>query len=384
MARKPLTLLKKKIKKTIKPTKSEDYLINYQHLGEEPDFNGKTVSRVDYIKTTSWYNYMCNVKEARSYMATYLNAVGRSHAASSLSGVSDTRFPSEAAWVARMLSNGAVLPDSSKLFMEAQIDQSITLKNKKDAFKDASDDVQEVKKITVQDRVREKASDLIGAFDEEIDLKGYDFSPYAWLQEKEVTPIIASKIAEFFKPIAEESSELLKKNVDDQLKEGYGGFTKEQLKVRAAFYNSILTDCERFSNNTKKTRTPRKPKVISVEKKVIHIKPLKESNEFKVASINPNKIIGAAELWTFNTKYKTMTLFVALDRGGLDVNRTAITKFNPEKSFTFRTGRKTEEYVAIILNGGKIAVRKMMDGLKKSDIMQERINENTILMKVLN
>jgi hypothetical protein len=128
---------------------------------------------------------------------------------------------------------------------------------------------------------------------------------------------------------------------------------------------------------------PRKPRAISVEKKLKNFKFQKEDNTFKIASVNPEKVIGAQELWTFNTKYKTLTVFRALDRGGLQVKGTSIINYDEATSVTKRTGRKPEVYVDKVLNGGKIVLRKLMDELKNDAPLAYRINENTILLKVV-
>jgi hypothetical protein len=120
-----------------------------------------------------------------------------------------------------------------------------------------------------------------------------------------------------------------------------------------------------------------------MDKLLKHFKYQKESTEYKIASISPDKIIGCQELWTFNTKNKIVTVFRALDRGGLQVKRTSITGFDEKTSLSRRTGRQTENIVDKIKNSGKIVLRKLMDELKGDLALQERINENTILLKVV-
>jgi hypothetical protein len=142
-------------------------------------------------------------------------------------------------------------------------------------------------------------------------------------------------------------------------------------------------DADRYAGVVKKTRAPRKKRAVSVEKQLKHLKFMKESNEYKLASINPEKILGAQELWCFNAKYRTVTVFRALDRGGLKVNRSSIAGYDENTSVTRGTGRQTEKVIDKIMNGGKIILKKVMDELKGNQALQERINENTILLKVV-
>jgi hypothetical protein len=170
---------------------------------------------------------------------------------------------------------------------------------------------------------------------------------------------------------------------DPQLKEAYSHMTKTMLKNRVVFFGNLIEDAERYGNVTKKTRAPRKPRTISVEKVLKNFKYQKEDNTYKIASINPEKIIGAQELWCFNTKYKIVTVFRALDRGGLKVKGTSIISYDEATSSSKGCGRKPEIVLDKLRNGGKIVLRKVMEELKTDKPLQFRINENTILMKVM-
>ena len=368
--------------KPVRTTKTEQYLINHKYLGEEPDLAGKPIDDVTYAKAMTWYNYMCSREDAREYLDTYLVACGRVKEAKMLHSVSDTRFPVQAAWIARMLSRGASLGNSAA-FLSSKVSDAILTVDQKSSEKPTEEPQKTAKIVNIQDRIKDKVSDFIGEFEEAIDVDGFTLSMYEWLTAKEIPALLASKVADFYRPIAEEAAAVLKRDADDQLLEGYAGMSKEQLRARFAFYAGILADCARFASNTKAMRQPRKPKTIKVDKKIQFVKPLKESKEFKIASIQPEKILGAQELWMLNTKYKTITVFYAIDRGGLDVYRTAITKYDETRSGTYRAGRNTENHIATILSGGKRATTKLLTELKKTDSIQERINENTILMKVL-
>jgi hypothetical protein len=169
---------------------------------------------------------------------------------------------------------------------------------------------------------------------------------------------------------------------DQQLKEAYKIYSKKQLKEFILFVNMLIEDSERYASNTKKVRKPRKPRTVSVEKRLKNFKYQKEDNTFKVASVDPEKILGAQELWTFNTKYKTLTVLRAMNREGLQIKGTSITNYDEQTSVTKRTGRKPEYFVERVLKGGKIVLRKLMDEMNKEASLAYRINENTILLKV--
>jgi hypothetical protein len=370
MARQPS--LKKKL------TKTTGDLVNSKHLGDEPLFT-ETPSDLQYMQALTWYNIMCTKSDARNYLETYLKNTGRNATIKTLRRVPDVRISDHAAWIARMLSRGSKLTDRSRNKMEDLLQASLKFAEGPKPEKKALAHPQPT--ISIQDRIKDKVSDFIGEFEESIDREGLTLSMYDWMQRKQLPSSLADKVAEFYKPIAEEAREVLMSDCDPQLKEGYRNYTMAQLKQRAAFYESILADCARHASNAKKQKVVRKKKTVTADKKLKHLKYQKESKEFKVVSINPEKMLGAAELVTFNTKYKLLTVFTALDRSGLSVKGTTITNYDEGKTKSYRIGRKTEEHVETALRGGKRAFSKMLDSLKECPL-QHRINENTILLRI--
>ena len=100
MARRP-GLIKRK-PKAVRTTKSEAYLVNKKHLGDEPIIVGD----VSVTQCLNWYNYMCNGSDARDYLKEYFKNTGKPELAKKLSKISDTDIPTTAAWLCRMMSRG--------------------------------------------------------------------------------------------------------------------------------------------------------------------------------------------------------------------------------------------------------------------------------------
>lgn len=364
--------------KRVKASKAAQMLADIKHMGEEPFQKGESPTDLQYMQALNWYNVMCTKVEAREYLELYLKSKSRASEIKTLRKVPDSRVPDHAAWIARMVSRGVNLTSRSVNKMESLL---------KECYLHVEQPKIEVKKQnttpkpTIQERVRDKVSDFISEFEELIDKQGWTASMYDELQKKQLPPNLAKQVADFYAPIADEASELVSKQCDPKLKEGYSSYTQTQLKQRAQFYTQVVSDCQRHGTNTKKQRSVRKKKVPTVEKRLKHFKYQKESKEFRIVSINPEKLFGAEELVVFNTKTKILTHFVALDRGGLNVNRTSITNLDETKSKSYRIGRKAVENVEIVLRGGKRAYSKMLDSLTPSTL-QQRINENTILLRI--
>ena len=356
-------------------TRSEAYLINKKYLGEEPELKGE-VTNSQYASALNWYNYMCDTGEARQYINDYLKVKNRLSEMKTLKRVPDSRINQTAAWSARLMTRGVTVVDHDMLpFFNDRM---------KDMLSYASHEVpkdEEVTKVSIQDRVREKAHDIIGDIEEMIDHNA-SFSLYEWLQSNNIPAAYATSIIAKMSPVLDELLEAYE-GKDEQLKEGYRHLKKSEIKNLVSFYNTLIEDAERYSSNTKKVKKARKPRTVSVEKKIKNLKYQKEDATYKIASVLPEKIIGSQELWTFNTKYKTLTVLRSQDRGGLQVKGTSITGYDPKTSFTRGTGRKSEDTVRRILDGGKIVLRKIMDELKTEKALAYRINENTILLRVV-
>jgi hypothetical protein len=375
MARRPALIAKRAKKPRV--TRNEAYLVNLKYLGDEPVFKGP-LTQEEYCQAINWYNYMCDTSEAREYIDVYLKANNRAVEAKMVKRVSDTWVPTTVAWVCRLLTRGYTLPGNPKEYVDQRL-KEIAVKAAKEEPKDKEEKPSNV--VSIQDRMRERQQDIIGDIEELID-KGEKFSLYDWLKGKEIPAMYMTSIVAHYTPWLAELIEAYEGG-DPQLKEAYGYLSKKDLKERIAYLNGLIDDATRYGNVTKKTRAPRKPRAVSMEKRLKHLKFQKEDGTFKIASINPEKIIGAQELWTFNTKYKVVTVFRALDRGGLQINRTSITSYDEKNSSSKGCGRQAEKIVDKVQNGGKIVLRKLMEELKTDKPLQFRINENTILLKVV-
>jgi hypothetical protein len=146
----------------------------------------------------------------------------------------------------------------------------------------------------------------------------------------------------------------------------------------------IVEDADRILTNTKAVRKPRKKKVLSVDKRVSRVKYQKEDTELKLVSIPPAKILGAQELWTYNTKYNFLSVYRASGEAGLDVKGTTLLDYDEKASYFKKLGRRPAEHLANIIGTTKGRLKKTMDEIKAdAQSVNGRINENTILLRVV-
>jgi hypothetical protein len=173
------------------------------------------------------------------------------------------------------------------------------------------------------------------------------------------------------------------KGKDEQLVEGYSFLSKKQLKEYASLLKRIVEDCARIAHTAKLTRAPRKKKVKSVDKVIEKLQFKKEDNEYKAASINPADIIGASQLWVFNTKTRKNGFYNSTDVGGLNIKGTTLTNFNEETSVQ-KTIRKPEVVLPATLKAGKVALRKVLTDINAVEqALTGRVNSDIILLRVI-
>jgi hypothetical protein len=398
MARRPSLI---KIKK--KKSRTEQFVTNNKKTSPEPTYTSFELSKIEHTKALGWYNYWCDLKEAKEYLKTYLKNTGRDADLKRLRDVPDKWFNTTACWNARIISRGGKLPEASMEFFEDRLKQMLNRDYTKAGKMDVGDEEVAVVKpkivLTVQDRMKIILNDQICEIEEEIDKFGNgledanytsSFKMYEWLQGKEVSSVNAKRMHDFYNPQLEEIEEayegiVQRKEIEEQLKEGYASYGKQRLTKLFGFYVMIVEDLEQYMSNNKKERKPRTKKPVSAEKKLKDFKHMSFDNTRKIQSIQPVRILGASELWTFNTKYNQLTVFRTTDPSGLDVHRTAITNFDPITSKTKKL--KAKDVDAILKNvseAGKVALRNIMKDARGSDQrLQERMNENTLLIRAV-
>jgi len=356
--------------------KSESYLVNKKYLGDEPVNTGVALSVSQYGRYLNWYNYMCTIEDAREYISDYLTSETRDEDIKTFEKVNDMWITTSTAWLCRMKMRGLILPID-------HLDALINLKIK-DILNRAPVKVEviaDVVKTSVRDRMKDKGSDIIADIESMID-SGKPFSLYVWLQQNNIPALYIPTIVNYYSPWRDELGEAVEGN-DRDLKQAYAYMTRKQLKLRHAFFVTLVDDALRYGGNVKKERKPRKKKFISVDKKLKTFKYQKTDAELKLTSFNPEKVIGAQELWAYNTRYKTVTVYRAIDRGGLQVKGTTIIGFDEKTSVTKRLSRKGQEFIDKVLTFNKIQLRKLMDELKLVAPMAARTSDNTILLRML-
>jgi len=331
----------------------------------------------------NWYNYHSDAKESKKFALSYLKEIGAPKKdIEYLEKVSDNEFQN-LGFVCRIKLRGGPISNYNQNWID---DFFIRLKMKVQPITETK--VTETKTISIQERVAEKTRDYIGEIEGAIDDCFYTkefknvFDPYELMRSLEIKGAHTKHIVPVYEKKLEEI-EIVIKGKDEQLVEGYSFLSKKQLKDYASLLKRIIDDCGRIAHTAKLTRAPRKKKVKPVDKVIEKLQFKKEDNEYKTASINPVDIIGASQLWVFNTKTRKLGCYNATDSGGLNIKGTTLINFNEETS-VHKTIRKPEVVLPATLKSGKVALRKVLPDINAVEqALTGRINSDTILLRVI-
>ena len=237
-------------------------------------------------------------------------------------------------------------------------------------------------KPSIQDRINEQVNTFIGEIEGKVDdFVNSDFKDkydcYAHLQDMGCKAVHARKMRELYMTQYNESVDVF--NGDDEyLSEAFGHLKPKYQEKMMHFFGVIIDDIERLIKNATAQRKPRKVKAKSASKLVKSLKYQTEHPDLKLVSINPEKIIGASELWTYNTKYNRLGVYYAQNSvRGFSVRGCTIQDFD-EQTSTQKTARKPEDALSKLT---KQSLRKKMKDMKTKDqTVTGRINSQTILL----
>ena len=353
-----------------------------KYMGSEPMLEeGCTDS--DLGKAFNWYNYVCDNSQAKDFVIEYLKK--NKYDKEDIKKANRAKFNNSTGWMCRILTNGGFLPEGYVERLQDTIKN--TLSKVQIVVEEVEDEPAPVKNvISIQERISNKTSELIGDLEEQIDIlitKGRNsFNIGNWLRNKNVKPAIAQSIADYYKPLYAELFDAYE-GKDKELKEAYSHLKKIELKNYMEFVRSFVAACEARSIVEKAARKPRKKKEKPIAVIVAKMKYLAEDKETNLKSVKPTEVVGAQQLWVYNSKYRNLTVYNAMSHAGLSVKGTTITGFDEKTSITKKL-RKPEATLKTITEGGKVGLRKAMDNIKcKPKMANGRINTETLLLRVV-
>jgi hypothetical protein len=376
-----------KVTTTLKPLNPRSPDTKY--VGLEPTWrNQPTEGRISALSTAfGWYNYFYGKKEAKDFAVAYLDYHEKTKEARQIRTLPDSQMRLTTGWLCRMSMMGLQLNDYEQTQLDNLIAELVAIKQEIQAEAQVSDD--EPARPTIQDRLREKASECSGEleamFDEFITAgakMSADYKPMFLLRSLNVAPQMVSEIVDHWKRRLAEIEEAIQ-GKDAQLVEAYSNFNKIQLRNIVKFCELVIADCGSYVQIKKVERKPRKKKPVSPEKLTARFKYMKEFAELKLKSAPVTSLVNAQEAWLYDTK-KRKLIHVTSDAhiGTFTVKGSTLIGFDTNNS-TQKTLRKPAEQLKAIMSGGAPQSRKVFKEIKATETkFNGRGSENLILLKI--
>jgi hypothetical protein len=349
----------------------------------EPTLDEKTTLPI----ILQWYNLNKNQKDSRKYIIEYLKSIkyNKKDLLNIMYSKEDC-IPLNVGWVCRLKMNDDNFHFDEKIesYLEKHLKFAIKngIKQKQNKVKNKQSSVK-----SVRDYLNESISRIMSVVDDKIDdIVFYEktdaFDIYSFLIINNAKKPHVDAITDKLK---KEHSELVlaQKGLDEEIVEGYSHIPKRRLNFLVKFYEELITECIRYLNTNQNTvRKTRKKKLKTPEQIVKKLKFQSECNELNVKSLSPDKLIGAKELWLYNTKNKKLSLYVSAVEG-FSVKGTTLINFEPKESFE-KVLRKPKEILEEFQTASKTRAKKIFDELTtKLSECTGRFNENTIILKII-
>ena len=368
-------------------------------------------------KAKYYTHYEVESKEWLTTVKAYIKAHYDKNIVSSINKLPDWKIGGKSHWTcaAYLLDNNPdIVPEVyktgiNKWILELAEEGAVIAEEKKAEEKTKKN----VYVPTIQERIRDQSQEMVEDIDDWLetwivdpstfDPKGFDFKKH--FNKLQPSQAHARKMKGFYDGVLDDFNELERmptagqlKKMDEhtqdmwqQLKEGYAHLKKGDIKKFRTAIDELISALDFIIDSAKANRKPRKAKPKSASKLVEKLKYAKTDERYKLASVDPTLIIGANELWVFNTKTRKLGKYVASNidpKGmgrngtGLNIKGTTIIGFDETQSIQ-KTIRKPDEVLKEFKSAGKVKLRKFLEDINSVDTkLNGRCNPDTVLLKV--
>lgn len=330
----------------------------------------------------NWYNQEKEKKDARSYLRHYITHSVSKDAGKILDRASDSEIINTWGWVARMVDNGTILTSKHQEDFKKYLTKLLA----REPEVPKEEEVEEkIVKPSVRDFMEEKIQEYLGELEgviDEIITGDKEFDLYKDLQYRHIPVQYCPYIDTWIKQKAGLYIEVYS-STDDQIREGYSNLGKRKVTQLIKTTSAWLEDLERYAQFKKANRKPRAKRAKSPAQQVEKLKYKKEDTALSIKSIVPTDIIGASQVWVYNTKNKKLSVYRTDSATGIQVKGSSLQNYDPDLCEQ-KTLRKPDATLKQVLTLGKIPLRKLISELSTKDSqVNGRINEECLILRAL-
>jgi hypothetical protein len=369
---------------------------NAAKLAEESNIGRETIDwssvkpeeyRKNILETLRHYGYFYEKKSYVSWSIEWIKA-NRPSDLKAFKASEDWRVSATLAGLMKMQLMGAELEQSDIDFIESSVARILQIgkMNIENTVEEVEEDKEPVKRKNPSELLKEKTLNITGEIEGFIDdyLDGTldkKFSLYTHLKTIDAAAQTGRDVAKFYREMEAELIELTV-NKDAELVEGYNNLSTREQKGLLKLISGFVSDADKFVLSKKANRKPRAKKATPATKQVAKVIYQKECADFKISSTSPAYIVGATEVYLFNTKTRVIKYLVTDNKDGFIVSGTTVKNYDEELSFKKKL-RKPEETIDSINKVTKLRALKALKALKtKASSTDGRINADTVILKV--
>ena len=337
---------------------------------------------ITLMRAFNWYNYEKDLKTARSYMRSWIKKHQPANV-KTFDDVPDFYMRPVFGWLARLDEHGDKLSPKDYTRLTDTITNMLS-NSVKGPAQPSIDDTP--KRPSIQDALAAKQSEFFGELEGEIDnfilndCRKTEFNLFKYLQGANSPKVFGTAVKGL---LDARINEIVQVPADEQLAEAYSCFTVAQRGRLENFLLELIEDGQRWADFKKANQKVRVKKAKPAGVQVAKMQYLREFDELGLTSISAPGIVGAQQLWVYNTKNKKLGCYLATGNAGFSVRGTSLQGYDPDTSVQ-RTLRKPDVITKQVLEAGKVQLRKILSDLTTTESkLNGRINSETILLRVL-
>jgi len=353
-----------------------------KYFGSEPVFSEDN-TKWSLGSALTWYGHFYDKKDAREFIAQYLEFTGDVARSKSVRRVHESQVITSYGYLARCFMRGYVSEEHTQR-LNVEIDRMLkTVEVVMTVEKPVSNrpNVQEI----MREKTHEAGGELEGRWDDYIKdgcKKENSIGAINVLSQYNILPQHIHILVDAWNKKLEEYYEV-QAGKDEQLNEAYARFGKIQIRNCISTIESVIAELNSYINIKKTGRKPRAKKPVPVEKIVRSLKYLKtfKLDKLELVSVPPTKLHGCAEAWVYDTKKRKLHHYVADDYAkSLTVKGNSVLGFCTKNS-EIKTLRKPETQIKEVM-GSKPAARKFFDSIKAVSVTPNgRFNADMIILR---
>mgnify|MGYP006276961675 CR=1 FL=1 len=349
-----------------------------KYRGDEPDCGSLNPSNptynIDLAKLLSWYNYDNDYKLSKEFVKEYLKQTKCN------GNIDERKLNLTHSVLARIIVRGGVLSEDHLTSFKQYIRDVTT-----PSAKPVVETKEAAPRVSIQEAMQEKISEYLGELEGVLDdvvQNDVQFNLYNDLKGKQIPQPYCTSISNWIDWKLEEFTQI-RETEDLDIIEAYSFLGARKIAKIIKFLEQCKEDVAKYNSFKKANRKIRTRKAKPASQQVAKLKYLKEFAELNLKSVTVTEIVGASQVWVYNTKTKKLAAYRTDSAQGIQVKGTTLQNYDPEVSEQ-RTLRNPDKTLKLLLGAGKIQLRKILTDLStKTGPVNGRINEECILVRAI-